>query len=67
MYEEVGKGVLLSAAVICISLGAERLQGGDVATGITLIILGLILIVTFAYLLEKQAVERALKGRKEER
>lgn len=67
MYEKVGKGVLLSTAVICVSLGAEKLQGGDVATGITLIILGLILIVTFAYLLEKQAVERALKWRKEER
>jgi len=67
LYEKVGKGVLLSTAVICVSLGAEKLQGGDVATGITLIILGLILIVTFAYLLEKQAVERALKWRKEER
>lgn len=57
MYEEIGKGVLLTAALICVSIGSDSLLEGEIPTGVTLIVLGLILIVAFAYLLEKQAVK----------
>lgn len=60
MLKTVGKGVLFTAGTACISYAVTLLES-DVTTAITLIILGAVLIVLFAYFLEKQSATKAAR------
>jgi len=55
------KSALLTAAVACVTTGVKLLDS-DIFAGAILIALGLCLIFSYAILIEKQAVEGAVKA-----
>jgi len=59
------KSALLTAAVACVTTGVKLLDS-DIFAGAILIALGLGLIFSYAILLEKQAVEAAVKALRKE-
>jgi len=65
MLREISKSALLAAAIACITAGVKLLDT-DVSTAIVLIVVGAALIVLYAYLLEIQTVEKALKTLRKE-
>jgi len=56
----VSKSALLAAAIACITAGANLIET-DLYAGIILIVVGVVLIIIYAYFLEKQTVNAALK------
>jgi len=59
------KSAILTAAVACVSTGVKLLDS-DIFAGAILIALGLCLIFSYAILLERQAVEGAVKALRRE-
>jgi len=60
LLQRVSKSALLVAAITCVTAGVKLLET-DLYVGILLILLGIALIIAYAYLLEKQTVTAALK------
>jgi len=58
---QVGKGTLLTIGIALLSLGLSTIKEGRIAEGIIICAIGLIVVIVFVYLSEKQAVEKALK------
>jgi len=59
------KSALLTAAVACVSTGVKLLDS-DIFAGAILVALGLCLIFSYAILIERQAVEGAVKALRKE-
>ena len=59
-WKTVSKSALLAAAISCVTAGVKLLEE-DVNVAVALILIGLALIIAYAYLLEKQTVEEAYK------
>jgi hypothetical protein len=51
---------VLAGAIACVTAGAKLVET-DLYAGIALLLIGIALIVVYAYLLEKQTVSAALK------
>ena len=60
--EQVGKGAILTAAVGCISAGVALVKEGNIEFGVALVVAGLAVAAIYVYLMEKQAVKKALEG-----
>jgi len=58
--QRVSKSALLAGAIACVTAGVKFLET-DLYVGIILLLLGIALIIAYAYLLEKQTVSAALK------
>ena len=58
--EQVGKGAILSGGVACIGLGVALVKEGSIEYGIALILAGIVLAVIYVYLIERQAVKKAV-------
>ena len=56
----VSKSALLAAGIACITAGTKLIET-DLYAGIILMVVGVVLIITYAYLLETQTVNRAVK------
>ena len=56
----VSKSTLLAVAIACITAGTKLIET-DLYGGIILIIVGVVLVVIYAYFLEKQTVDACLK------
>ena len=56
----VSKSALLAVAIACITAGTKLIES-DLYAGIILIVVGVALVVIYAYFLERQTVDRALK------
>lgn len=58
--QHVSKSALLAAAIACITAGTKLIET-DLYAGIILIVVGVVLIIVYAYLLETQTVSAAVK------
>ena len=58
--QTISKSVLLTCAIACITAGTKLIET-DLYAGIILIVVGVALIIIYAYLLEKQTVSAAVK------
>lgn len=58
--QRVSKSAVLAGAIACVTAGAKLVET-DLYAGIALLLIGIALIVVYAYLLEKQTVSAALK------
>ena len=60
LLQRVSKSALLAVAITCVTAGVKLLET-DLYVGIVLLLIGIALIIAYAYLLEKQTVSGALK------
>jgi len=60
MFSQVAKSGLFTAGVGCIAAGSKLVES-DVRTGVMLIVLGIAIVMIYAYFLEKQTTEKAVK------
>jgi hypothetical protein len=56
--ETASKPVLFTVAIACLTAGVKLLET-DLYTGIILLIIGIALVLAYAYLLERQTAEKA--------